>query len=95
MDVVTEEISLNLPQIKLTNKDQLESMKETIKYLDKERNALKEEVKSLNNTLQEIKAKIDENNKFKMIDKKEFQNKMDENKNELQNKIDEKKSITK
>ena len=83
MDVVTEEIFLNLPRIKLTNEDELESMKETIKYLVNERNSLKEEVKSLNNTLQEIKSKIEENNNFMVNEEKEFQNKIAENKNEL------------
>ena len=51
LDVMTEEISFSLPKIKLTNQDELESPKETIKYLDSERNSLKEEVKSLNLTL--------------------------------------------
>ena len=41
LDVMTEEISFSLPKIKLTNQDELESLKETIKYLDSERNSLK------------------------------------------------------
>ena len=104
MDVITEEINLELPMIKMTNQDEVLSLKESIKFLEEERSIQKKEIISLNEILEELKKK--DSNKEKMIlelkniietNKIEFQKKLEEfqriienNKSEIQHNIEEK-----
>ena len=105
MDVITEEINFEIPMIKMASQDEVLSLKESIKFLEQERNNQKKEISSLNETLEEIKKK--DNDKENMIqelkniieaNKIEFQKKLEEfqrtienNKNEMQNKLEDNK----
>ena len=55
MDVITEEINLEIPMIKMTNQDEVLSLKESVKFLEQERNNQKKEIITLNETLEELK----------------------------------------
>ena len=44
MDVLTEEINLEIPMIKMANQDEVLSLKESIKFLEQERNNQKKEI---------------------------------------------------
>lgn len=55
MEVMTEEILFELEQIKLSNKEETTIIKESIKFLTKEKNSLKNEITALNNTVEELK----------------------------------------
>ena len=106
MDVITEEINFEIPMIKMASQDEVLSLKESIKFLEQERNNQKKEISSLNETLEEIKKK--DNDKENMIlelkniieaNKIEFQKKLEEfqrtienNKNEMQNKLEDNKA---
>ena len=106
MDVITEEINLEIPMIKMASQDEVLSLKESIKFLEQERNNQKKEISSLNETLEEIKKK--DNDKENMIlelkniieaNKIEFQKKLEEfqrtienNKTEMQNKLEDNKA---
>ena len=91
MDVITEEINLELPMIKMTNQDEVLSLKESIKFLEQERNNQKKEILSLNSTLEELKNII-ENNKIEFQKKlEEFQKNLEDNKVEINNKIENNK----
>ena len=106
MDVISEEIYLEIPMIKMASQDEVLSLKESIKFLEQERNNQKKEISSLNETLEEIKKK--DNDKENMIqelkniieaNKIEFQKKLEEfqrtienNKTEMQNKLEDNKA---
>ena len=106
MDVLTEEINLEIPMIKMANQDEVLSLKESIKFLEQERNNQKKEFLSLNETLEEIKKKdsdkenmiqelknIIEANKIEFQKKlEEFQRTIENNKNEMQNKLEDNKA---
>ena len=65
MDVITEEINLDIPMIKMTNQNDVLSLKESVKILEQEITNQKKEIKILNQTLEELQKKY--NNKEKMI----------------------------
>ena len=104
MDVITEEINFEIPMIKMTNQNEVLSLKESIKFLEQERNNQKKEIITLNETLEELKKK--DTNKENMIlelnniietNKTQFQKKLEEfqkiiedNKTEIQTQIEEK-----
>ena len=104
MDVLSEEINLEIPMIKMANQDEVLSLKESIKFLEQERNNQKKEISSLNETLEEIKKKdsdkenmilelknIIEANKIEFQKKlEEFQRTIENNKTEINNKIENK-----
>ena len=58
MDVATEEISFNIPKIKLTNEEEFIRIKESIKCLQEEKFNLKKELKELNDTFGQIQNKM-------------------------------------
>ena len=106
MDVLSEEINLEIPMIKMANQDEILSLKESIKFLEQERNNQKKEISSLNETLEEIKKKdsdkenmiqelknIIEANKIEFQKKlEEFQRTIENNKTEMQNKLEDNKA---
>ena len=106
MDVITEEINLEIPMIKMASQDEVLSLKESIKFLEQERNNQKKEISSLNETLEEIKKKdsdkenmiqelknIIEANKIEFQKKlEEFQKKLEEKENNLKNKLEDNKA---
>ena len=106
MDVLTEEINLEIPMIKMASQDEVLSLKESIKFLEQERNNQKKEISSLNETLEEIKKKdsdkenmiqelknIIEANKIEFQKKlEEFQRTIENNKTEMQNKLEDNKA---
>ena len=105
MDVITEEINLEIPMIKMASQDEVLSLKESIKFLEQERNNQKKEFSSLNETLEKLKK--NDNDKEKMIlelkniieankiefKKKfeDFQKKLEEKESNLQNKLEDSK----
>ena len=90
MDVITEEINLEIPVIKMSNQDEVLSLKESIKFLEQERNNQKKEIIALNEILVELKKK--DSNKENMI--LELKNIIETNKTEFQKKLEEfKKAI--
>ena len=94
MDVVTEEIKFELQMVKLSNEEETNIIKESIRLLTVEKDNLKNEVYLLNNAIEELKKKSDEKDnemKNKLEEKeKEFQDKIDENKKEFKKKMEEK-----
>ena len=92
MDVLTEEINLELPMIKMANQDEVLSLKETIKFLENERTNLKKEIISINATLEQLKNVI-ENNKIEFQKKlEELQKKFEDNNTEINNKMEDNKA---
>ena len=57
MDVLTEEINFEIPMIKMASQDEVLSLKESVKFLEQERNTQKKEIITLNETLEEIKKR--------------------------------------
>ena len=99
MEVITEEIKFELTMVKLSNEEETKIIKESIKLLTEEKNSLKQEVVSLNNTIDEFKKlSADNNNEFKTKlkekknekNKKEFAIKLEENKKEFEKRLEEK-----
>jgi len=101
MEVVTEELTFELQKIKLSSEEESLLINESIKALTEEKNLLKNEVNSLNNTIAELKKISEEkNNELKIkIEQKENESKerenelkaiIEENKREFQNKLEEK-----
>ena len=101
MEVVTEELTFELQKIKLSSEEESLLINESIKALTEEKNLLKNEVNSLNNTIAELKKISEEkNNELKnKIEQKENESKerenelkaiIEENKREFQNKFEEK-----
>ena len=101
MDVITEEIKFELTMVKLSDEEETKIIKESIKLLTEEKNSLKQEVVSLNNTIDEFKKlSADNNNEFKTKleekekkieeSKKEFAIKLEENKKEFEKRLEEK-----
>ena len=102
MNVMTENILFIIPMIKMTNNDELESLKENIKFLDEERNYLKDQINNLNNNLSNILKKIEENGNIKTNEQKELLNIIEEKdklhqekEKELINNIEEKDKLHK
>ena len=99
MEVVSEELTFELQKIKLSSEEESLIINESIKALTEEKNLLKNEVNSLNNTIAELKKISEEkNNELKNIieeNKREFQNKLEEKNNELKNKIEQKENESK
>ena len=100
MKVLTEEINIELPMIKMTNQDEVLSLKESVKFLEMERNTQKVEINNLMKTIEEIQKK--ENSKDNIIselkniiekNKIEFQKKLEEKENMLLDKIEEKNNF--
>jgi len=92
MDVLTEEINLELPMIKMANQDEVLSLKETIKFLENERTNLKKEIISINATLEQLKNVI-ENNKIEFQKKlEELQKKFEDNNTAIQTKMEDNKA---
>ena len=92
MDVLTEEINLELPMIKMANQDEVLSLKETIKFLENERTNLKKEIILINATLEQLKNVI-ENNKIEFQKKlEELQKKFEDNNTEINNKMEDNKA---
>ena len=86
MDVITEEINMEIPMITMTNQDEVLLLKESVKFLEQERTKQKNEIKTLTDTLEEIKKKdclkdnmISELKNIIEANKIEFQKKLDEN----------------
>jgi len=106
MDVISEEINLEIPMIKMANQDEVLALKESVKFLEQERNNQKKEITTLNETLEELKKK--DSNKDNVIlelkniietNKLEFQKKLEEfkkafedTKAEIQNKLEDNKA---
>ena len=102
MDVITEEINMEIPMIKMNNQDEVLLLKESVKFLEQERNSQKKEIKTLNETLEELQKK--DNAKENMIlelkniieaNKIEFQKKLEDKMQEFENKIEEKENSLK
>ena len=83
MEVITEEIKFELTMVKLSNEEETKIIKESIKLLTEEKNSLKQEVVSLNNTIDEFKKLSADNNN-------EFKTKLEENKKEFEKRLEEK-----
>ena len=101
MEVITEEIKFELTMVKLSNEEETKIIKESIKLLTEEKNSLKQEVVSLNNTIDEFKklsadnynefkTKLEEKEKKIEESKKEFAIKLEENKKEFEKRLEEK-----
>lgn len=101
MEVITEEIKFELTMVKLSDEEETKIIKESIKLLTEEKNSLKQEVISLNNTIDEFKklsaennndfkTKLEEKEKKLEENKKEFENKLEENKREFEKRLEEK-----
>ena len=95
MEVVTEELTFELQKIKLSSEEESLIINESIKALTEEKNILKKEVNSLNNTVAELKKMSEEkNNELKKVFEEknnELKNKLEEKNNELKNKLEENK----
>ena len=87
MDILTEEVYFEIPKIKISSDDEIFVLKESIKFLEMEKNNFQNEVKKLNESLEELKAKMEENqNKIlNKIEQKEIASKNKDD--ELLNKI--------
>ena len=99
MDILTEEINFEIPMIKMTNQDEVLLLKESLKFLEQERNNQKKEIKTLNDSLKELqkKDKTQENMILELkniieANKMEFQKKLEDNMAEFQKKLDEKEN---
>ena len=90
LNVMTVEINVEIPMIKMSSQDEINSMKESMKFLDKERAELKNEIKSLNETLEELLKKIKEKDAQHEKTILELKNIMENNKLEFQKKLEEK-----
>ena len=55
MDIVTETLSFELKRIKFSNEEEVLVLKEAMKSLDAEKNGLKNEIKILNNIVDQLK----------------------------------------
>ena len=93
MDVMTEEISFDLPIIILSSKDELESLKETIKMMEEEKNSFKKMITKLNTTVQELQKKMEENKNLSLNKEKEIETKINEKEKELIKNIKEKDNL--
>ena len=56
--MVSEEIKIELEMIKLSNEEETNMLKDSIKILKEEKNSLKNEVKLLNNAIEGLKKKV-------------------------------------
>ena len=83
MEVITEEIKFELTMVKLSDEEETKIIKESIKLLTEEKNSLKQEVISLNNTIDEFKKLSAENNNDFKTKLEEKEKKLEENKKEL------------
>ena len=90
MNVMTEEINIEIPMIKMSSQDEMNSLKESMKFLDKERTELKNEIKTLNETLEGLLKKIEEKDANHEKTILELRNIMENNKLEFQKKLEEK-----
>ena len=90
LNVMTVEINVEIPMIKMSSQDEMNSLKESMKFLDKERTELKNEIKSLNETLEELLKKIKEKDDKHEKTILELRNIMENNKLEFQKKLEEK-----
>ena len=97
MEVVSEELTFELQKIKLSSEEESLFINESIKALTEEKNLLKNEVNSLNNTIAELKKISEEkNNELKNIieeNKKEYLNKIEQKENERKERENELKAI--
>ena len=91
MEVITEEIKFELTMVKLSDEEETKIIKESIKLLTEEKNSLKQEVISLNNTIDEFKKLSAENNNDFKTKLEEKEKKLEENKKELNLKLEENK----
>ena len=103
MNVMTEEINIDIPMIKMNSQEEMIVLKESMKYLDNERNELRNEMKTISATLEELLKKIKEKeiqHENSMLELKkviennkiEFQKKLEEKDNEMKKKMEEKDS---
>lgn len=63
MEVLTEKISLDIPKISSTEQDEVLLLKDSVKFLNVEKNDLKTEITALNSTIKELQKKIEEKEK--------------------------------
>ena len=103
MNVMTEEINIDIPMIKMNSQEEMIVLKESMKFLDNERNELRNEMKTISATLEELSKKIKEKeiqHENSMLELKkviennkiEFQKKLEEKDNEIKKKMEEKDS---
>ena len=57
MNVMTEEINIDIPMIKMNSQEEMIVLKESMKYFDNERNELRNEMKTISATLEELSKK--------------------------------------
>ena len=93
MDVMTEQISLNIPIIILSSKDELESLKESIKLMEEEKNNFKSLINNLNKTVHDLEIKTEENKKLVLNLEKDMETKMETKEKELKKNIEEKDNL--
>ena len=86
MEVVSEELTFELQKIKLSSEEESLLINESIKALTEEKNILKNEINSLNNTIVELKKVSEEKNN-------ELKNKIEQKENESKERENELKAI--
>lgn len=103
MNVMTEEVNIDIPMIKMNSQEEMIALKESMKFLDNERNELRNETKTISATVEELLKKIKETetkHENSMLELKkviennkiEFQKKLEEKDNEIKKKMEEKDS---
>ena len=103
MNVMTEEVNIDIPMIKMNSQEEMIALKESMKFLDNERNELRNEMKTISATVEELLKKIKETetkHENSMLELKkviennkiEFQKKLEEKDNEIKKKMEEKDS---
>ena len=101
MNVMTEEVNIDIPMIKMNSQEEMIALKESMKFLDNERNELRNEMKTISATVEELLKKIKETetkHENSMLELKkviennkiEFQKKLEEKDNEIKKKLEEK-----
>ena len=90
MEIMTEEITIDLPIISLSNNDELENLKETIKVIEEEKNSFKIMINKLNTTIQELQKKFEENKNLSLNEEKQIETKIEEKEKKLTKNLEDK-----
>ena len=86
MDIVTETLSFELKRIKFSNEEEVLVLKEAMKSLDAEKNGLKNEIKILNNIVDQLKKTIEEKEKESQQKEKVLKDKIEDNQTKMEEK---------
>ena len=92
MDIITEEINFEIPKKTMEYQDDVQTLKESVEFLEKERSYFKKEINLLNNTVEELQKKIEQKDIIQQNKIKELKNVIEENKKEYMKDLEEKKN---